>query len=132
MRSKGSKGGGIGVLVPRDAGREAGAGGEVGVVGVVRFLHNSSPELMSAADGGGRGCRRRPGGGNKRVSCQEDAQDQTKAQYGKKEAWRGSRRPGLLISAGGCGGAPGSFWAALWLWGWGTGRKWRGGMLGIL
>ena len=96
-------------MVPRDAGREAEDGGEVGVVGVARFLDNSSPELMPAADGGGRGCRRRPGDGNKRVSCQEDAQDIKNAKYGTKEAWRGSRRPELQLSDGGCGGAPGSF-----------------------
>ena len=99
----------MGVLVPRDAGREAEDDGEGGVVGVACFLVDSSPELKPAAGGEGRRCGHRPGDGNKRVSCQEDVQDIKNAKYGTKEAWRGSRRPELQLPAGGYGGAPGSF-----------------------
>ena len=83
----------MGVLVPRDAGREAEDDGEGGVVGVVCFLVDSSPELKAAADGEGRRCVRRPGDRNERVSCQEDAQDIKDAKNDTKEVGRGSRRP---------------------------------------
>ena len=122
----------MGILVPRDVGREAEDGGEVGVVAVACFHVDSSPELMPAADREGRRCRRRPGDGNKRVSWQEDAQDKKNAKYGTKEAWRGSRRPELQLPAGGNGGAPGSFPSSPVALGWDVCRKSRGEMPGVL
>ena len=78
----------MGILVPRDAGREAEDGGEVGVDAVACFLVDSSPELMPAADGEGRRCGRRPRDRNTRSLCQNVAHRKMEMKGSGRRAWR--------------------------------------------